>query len=52
MAFTCGVRSDQHLDLGVVLERFLGLEPVFAPNATVYSDHGFGPAEQGGDTPY
>ena len=48
-AFTCRVRRQQHLHLGVVLERLLRLQPLLAPHPTVDDHHGVCAAEQGGD---
>ena len=48
-AFTGGVRGEQHLHFGVVLERFLHLQSVFAADAAVNDDHGLLAPEQRGD---
>ena len=40
-AFAGRVGGEQHLDLRVVAEGFLGLEPILATHAAVYRHHGF-----------
>ena len=48
-ALARGIRGEQHLHLGVVLERLLGLHALFAADAAVDHDHGFLAAKQGCD---
>jgi hypothetical protein len=48
-ALAGGVGGQQYLHLGVVLERLLHLEALFAADATVDDDHGLLAAEQRGD---
>ncbi len=48
-ALARGVRGEQHLHLGVVLERFLRLHPLLAAHSAVNDDHGLLAAEQRGD---
>ena len=43
------VRRQQHLHIGVALERLLRLQPVLATHPAVDHDHGVGAAEQRGD---
>ena len=48
-ALARGVGGEQHLHLGVVLERFLRLHPLLAAHAAVDDDHGLLSAQQRGD---
>ncbi len=48
-ALAGGVGGEQHLHLGVVLERLLRLQPLLAAHAAVDDDHGLRAAEQRGD---
>ncbi len=48
-SFTCGIRCEQHLHLGIMQKGFLRLRPLLATHPTVYGDYGFAPAQQGRD---
>src|SRR3990170_6636870 len=45
----CRIGGEEHLHLRIVPERFLGLQPLFAPHAAMDDDNGLLSAKQGGN---